>query len=71
MVLNTVEIIPEHLITTVFLHPRHHHEDDRISCRNMLVKIFEIKIHHKMKVHLSVVDTLYIYIYIRQMELLQ
>jgi hypothetical protein len=43
-------------LTAVFLY--HHHEDGRSTGRNMLVKIL-IKVHHKIKVHVLLLDTFY------------
>jgi len=53
-------VILTYLTTTVFLYQKYHQEDGRITGRNMLVKIINIKIHHKIKVHLLVVHTFYI-----------
>jgi len=46
-----------HSTTIVFLY--HHPGDSRTIGRNMLLKIFSIKGHHKTEVHLLVVYTFY------------
>jgi hypothetical protein len=48
-----------HLTTIVVLYQKYHPEDCRITGRNMLVKIVQIKIHHQIKAHLLVVYTFY------------
>jgi hypothetical protein len=45
-----------HLATTVFLYQKHHPEDGRITGRNILVKILQIKERHKIEVHLWVIN---------------
>ena len=46
-----------HLTAILFVY--HQAEDGRMACRNMVVNI-QIKVHHKIKVHLLVVYAVYI-----------
>jgi len=41
-------VIVTHLTTIVVLYQKYHPEDCRITGRNMLVKIVQIKIHHQI-----------------------